>query len=284
MARPLEGKSILLTGATEGIGKAAAVELARRGASLTIVGRNPEKTERVARELEDAGGARPEVLLGDLSRLADIRAVAAAFRQKHDRLDVLANNAGGLYQTHQLSADGFEMTFALNHLSYFLLTRELLELLRKTPGARIVSTSSHAHFRGKPDVEDWARRPSGRAGFDVYGATKLANILFTRELSRRLQGTGVTANCFHPGFVATGFGMNNGPIARFVIGAAMALVARTPEKGAETLVYLAASPDCAAVTGEYWMDCKTARRSRHAMDDALAARLWSLSEEACGAS
>jgi NAD(P)-dependent dehydrogenase (short-subunit alcohol dehydrogenase family) len=210
MNRDLEGKVFLVTGATEGIGKAAALEFARRGAALTIVGRNPEKSERVKAELEAAAGGPVELLLGDLSKLADIRAVALAFKAKHDRLDVLVNNAGGVFNKRALSADGFEMTFALNHLGYFLLTRELLGLLEKTPGARVVSTSSGAHAMGKIDFDDIAKRPSGKAGFSVYGASKLANILFTRELSRRLSGSGAVANCLHPGFVQTGFGLNNG--------------------------------------------------------------------------
>src|SRR5579859_3340619 len=206
MAHDLEGKVILVTGATEGIGKAACDTFAARGATLVVVARNREKGERLVEAWKKASGnERIELLVGDLSKQDEVRGVARGFRATHDRLDVLCNNAGALFAKYQRSADGFEMTFALNHLSYFLLTHELLPVLMQTRGARIVNTSSDAHRGGRLDLETIARRPSKRAGFFAYSDSKLANILFTRELARRISGSGVVANCFHPGFVRTGF-------------------------------------------------------------------------------
>jgi retinol dehydrogenase 12 len=276
MTRDLEGKLILVTGATEGIGKAAAHDFARRGASLVIVGRNPEKTERVRAELEEAGG-KVETIVADLSLVSENLRVAREFLAKHDRLDVLVNNVGALFQSRKVTSEGYEMTFALNHLAYFVLTRELLDVLKKTPGARIVNTSSGAHAQGKLDFENWPRREHGYTGFQVYGASKLANILFTRELARRLEGSSVTVNCFHPGFVSTGFGSSNGFISPFIKAGAM-LFGRTAEKGAETLIWLATSPEAGKITGEYFMDMKPGRRTRKARDDEAAKRLWDLTE------
>ncbi|WP_437618786.1 SDR family oxidoreductase [Sorangium sp. So ce1151] len=283
MAKDLEGKVFLVTGATEGIGKAAAMEFARRGATLVLVGRSKEKGERVVSELAAASGNdRIELLLGDLSRLADVRAVADAFRAKHDRLDVLVNNAGAFFNECKLSDDGIEMTFALNHVAYFLLTTRLLDILQKTPGARVISTSSGAHRAGKVDLATIAKR-DGRAGMRAYGDSKLANVLFTRELARRLAGSGATANCYHPGFVRTGFARGflgaRGPVTTWLVEQAGRLLARSPEKGAETLVWLATSPEAATFNGEYFYDLKVASVSKLAQDEALARGLWKLSEE-----
>lgn len=283
MTTEMKGKVVLLTGGTEGIGKAAAVGIAGKGATLVLVGRNPEKTERVVAEVKAASG-NPDVhsIIADLSTLAGIRGAAAAFRARHERLDVLANNAGGLFMEHHLTVDGFEQTFALNHLSYFLLTHELRDLLVKTPGARVISTSSGAHRAARLKLDQVVKRPDGSAGFPVYGDSKAMNILFTRELARRLQGTGVTANCFHPGWVNTGFGLNNEGFVGRIIGLSAPLLARTPEKGAESLVWLATSPDAAKLNGEYVFNCRPARTTALAKDDTLAAALWRLSEQVCG--
>jgi NAD(P)-dependent dehydrogenase (short-subunit alcohol dehydrogenase family) len=244
--------------------------------------RNRTKGERLVAEWKAVtGNEHIELLVGDLSKLEDVRAVAQAFRANHDRLHVLANNAGALFVNFELSADGFEMTFALNHLSYFLLTHELMPVLRSTEGARVINTASDAHQRGRLDLDTVARRPSGRAGFPAYSDSKLANILFTRELARRASGSGVTVNCFHPGFVRTGFGQNRSGVVAVVIRVA-GFFARTPEKGAETLEWLATSPEAARFSGEYFQDCAVARTSARARDDALAAGLWALSERACG--
>jgi NAD(P)-dependent dehydrogenase (short-subunit alcohol dehydrogenase family) len=280
--RDLDGKVILVTGATEGIGKAAALEFARRGAALTIVGRDPGKTDRVANELRGASGNREiDYVVGDLSQLREVIRVAAEVRARRERLDVLVNNAGAVFLQHRLTTDGLEMTFALNHMSYFVLTRELTELLAKVPKARIVSTSSGAHGRGQVHPATIAARPSGKAGFAAYCDSKLCNILFTRELARRVADRGIIANCFHPGFVRTGFGQNNPGRLALAVKITARLFARTPEKGAETLVWLASSPDAATVSGEYFQDKKVARTIRSAKDDALAKLLWELSERIC---
>ncbi len=284
MADELKDKVVLLTGATEGIGKAAALELARRGATLVLVGRNAEKTERVAAEVRQTGNGRVETIVGDLSKLSDIRAVAAAFKAKHDRLDVLANNAGAVFTQRILTSDGFEQTFALNHLNYFLLSHELLDVLARTPGARVVSTSSGAHRRGKlGDLDELAYRRGRYSSFSVYSDSKLANVLFTRELAKRVKDKGIVANCFHPGFVRTGFAQNNAgtPLA-IIVRAIGSVLARTPEKGAETLVWLASSPAGGRVSGEYFLDCRVAPMSTRARDDEMARRLWAFSEAACG--
>jgi len=277
MMKDLEGKVFLVTGATEGIGKAAALDFARRGATIVVVGRSREKSERVVGELKgSSGNERVELLLGDMSRIADVRAVADQFRAKYERLDVLVNNAGAVFTEYGTSVDGIEMTFALNHMAYFVLTTALLDLLQKTPGARVVSTSSGAHQTGKMDLATIVKR-NGKAGFGAYADSKLANILFTRELARRL-GSGGTANCFHPGFVRTGFGSNNGGgVAWFI--KLIARFARTPEKGAETLVWAATSEEAGRYSGEYFYDCKVARTTRLAKDDGLAKGLWELSEK-----
>jgi retinol dehydrogenase-12 len=278
MADDLEGKVFLVTGATEGIGKAAAHEFARRGATLVLVGRSREKSERVVQEIESASGNdRIELLLGDMSRIADVRAVADRFRSNHDRLDVLVNNAGALFSEYRTSEDGFEMTFALNHMAYFVLTTALLDLLQRTPGSRVVSTSSGAHHTAKMDLETIAKR-NGKAGLGAYSDSKLANILFTRELARRL-GPQSTANCFHPGLVRTGFGSNNRGAMAWLFKTLAPMFARTPEKGAETLVWAATSAEAAGYSGEYFHDCKPTRTAKLAKDDGLAKALWELSEE-----
>ena len=281
MAHDLTGKVFLITGATEGIGKAAALEFCKRGAQVVLVGRSKEKSERVVTELKSQSQSdKIDLLLGDLSSLAEVRAVAAAFRAKYDRLDVLVNNAGALFNDYKLSADGFEMTFALNHLSYFLLTHELLPLLKKTPGSRVISTSSSAHQTGKMDLAFIAKRDGKSSGFGSYGDSKLANILFTRALARRAKE--VAVNCFHPGFVQTGFGQNNTGMMAGLISFTAKLFARTPEKGAETLVWLAVSPDAAKLSGEYCHDCRPKKTTKLAQDEAAAEGLWSLSEKLCG--
>jgi retinol dehydrogenase-12 len=283
--KDLDGKVFLVTGATEGIGKVAAGVFADRGATLVITARNREKGEALVADWKrTTGNGRIELLVADLSKLDDVRAVAAAFRTRHERLDVLVNNAGALFTSYLRSADGFEMTFALNHLSYFLLTRELLDPLTRTEGARVVNTSSAAHRSGKIELDTVALRPSGKAGFPAYCDSKLANILFTRVLGRRISGTGVTANCFHPGFVRTRFGLDNRDAMAAAIKVGAALFGRTPEKGAETLVWLAASPEAARFSGEYFHDRAVAPTAPRAHDDALADGLWALSEKLCRAS
>lgn len=282
MAMDLEDKVILITGGTGGIGKAAATQLARRGATLVLVGRDPEKGARAAGELRSTtGNDRVEHLRADLSRMSDVRRVAAEFRARHRRLDVLVNNAGAMFGDWRLSADGVEMTFALNHVAHFLLTELLLDLLKSTPGARVVSTSGIVHWMAKLDLGSIAKR-DGRAGFAAYCDSKLATILFTRELARRAGAHGVIASCLHPGWVRTDFGKDAGgtmALARLLAP----VFAHTPARGADTLVWLATSSDAAKHNGEYFCDRRIARTSKLARDPALAERLWRLTERLCEA-
>jgi NAD(P)-dependent dehydrogenase (short-subunit alcohol dehydrogenase family) len=209
-----------------------------------------------------------------------MKRVAEAIAASEPRIDVLINNAGALFTTRQVTGDALEMTFATNHIAYFVVTNLLLERLKATPGARIVSTSSDAHRRAKLDFNDlqWEKHYSGPG---MYGRSKLMNILFTRELARRLAGTGVTANCFHPGFVATRFGDANGGLA--AVGLKFAkLFALSPEEGAKTLIYLASSPDLAGVTGAYFYKCKQVTPTAEAQNDADARRLWDVSVQLSG--
>ena len=268
----MAGKTVLVTGATGGIGKVAARTLAGLGARVVIVGRSQSKTAEVAREI-----AAASFIVADLSVMAEVRRAAAQFRDQEGRLDVLLNNAGAVVSKRQETPEGTEMTWALNHLNYFLLTQELARLLKSTPEARVVSVSSSAHSSGKMRWDDLEFR-RGYNSFAAYGQSKLANILFTRELSRRLQGTGVSANALHPGFVRTGFGHNNGGMMSRIIGL-MGVFAISEEQGAQTSIYLAGSPDVEGVSGRYFANQKEARPAPQALDDAAAARLWAVSEE-----
>lgn len=278
--RDLEGNVVLLTGGTEGIGKAAARNFAERGATLVLVGRSAEKTERVVAELRALSPqTRIEYLLGDFSRLADVRAIAEKFRERHQRLDVLVNNAGAVFAGFETSADGFERTFAVNHLAHFQLTVALLDLIEKTPGARVVSTSSGAHYIGKIQIPEIASPPNKKGGFSAYSDSKLANILFTRELARRLEGTGAVANCFHPGFIRSGFAMNNGRGVQLLTRGLSSVFGKSPEHGADTLIWLATSPEAARFNGQYFYKRKPSRVNAQGKDDALAKALWSFSEE-----
>lgn len=268
----MAGKTVLVTGATGGIGKVAARTLAGLGARVVIVGRNKAKTAEVAREIGAAS-----FIVADLSVMAEVRRAAAQFRDQEGRLDVLLNNAGAVVSKRQETPEGIEMTWALNHLNYFLLTQELGDLLKATPHARVVSVSSSAHTSGKMRWDDLEFR-RGYNAFAAYGQSKLANILFTRELSRRLQGTGVSANALHPGFVRTGFGHNNGGMLSRIIGL-MGVFAISEDQGAQTSIYLASSPEVEGVSGQYFDKQAPSKTAPQALDDAAAARLWTVSEE-----
>ena len=217
-------------------------------------------------------------LLADLSSQQEVRRLASDFKRKYPQLHVLLNNAGGTFTTRQLSVDGIEMTFALNHLAYFLLTNLLLDTLKASAPARIINVSSDAHSGGKIDFDNLQGERS-YSSFGPYGNSKLANILFTTELARRLEGTGVTVNALHPGFTSTGFGKNNPGFLMKIMGAVVPLIARSPEKGAETSIYLASSPEVQSITGKYFVDCKVTQPAPQAADSAVARKLWDVSAE-----
>jgi len=278
METSLKGKTILVTGATNGIGLVTARELARMGGLVTIVSRKPEKCAAVAEAIKDETGNPVETIAADLSSLAGIMQAASDFKQRHTHLHVLVNNAGGMFTRRTLTADGYEYTFALNHLAYFLLTNLLLGTLKSSAPARIVNVSSDAHYQAKMDFDD-LQGEKHYTGLKAYGQSKLANLLFTYELARRLESSGVTVNAVHPGFVATGFARNNGPIYNIGTGIAGMLFGRRPEKGAETLIYLASSPEVEGVSGKFFQDRKQIQSSALSYDRAHAERLWQVSLE-----
>lgn len=278
----MQGKVCLITGGSRGIGQAAAIELAGMGATVVIVARDSARGDAVVAEIRAKTGYPAGMLLADLSSQEAVRGVAQEFRARYNRLDVLVNNAGAVFSRRSVTVDGFERTFALNHLAYFLLTNLLIDLVKTNAPARVVNVSSDAHKGAVLDFDD-LQSEHKYAGFRAYGRSKLANILFTHELARRLEGTGVTANCLHPGVVATGFNRNNGILMR--IG--MTLVRPffiSPEKGAQTIVYLASSPEVEGVTGEYFVNCTATTSSPASYDDEAARRLWEVSARLTGLS
>jgi retinol dehydrogenase-12 len=269
----LDGKICVITGATSGIGLATAEKLAVAGARLVLVGRDRAKGATAAARVK---ALRPEgevrLLFADLSRIAGVRALAAELAAL-PRIDVLINNAGGIFRRRYETADGLELTFGLNHMAYYVLTRLLIERLAASAPARVINVASRAHVGARLDFDD-LQMARDFVGWRAYGRSKLCNILFTRELARRIAGSGVTANCLHPGFVASGFGDNNEGFFRAGIGMAKRLFAISPERGAETPAYLAVSPEVAAVSGLYFADCRAVEPSAAAQDDAAARRLW----------
>jgi NAD(P)-dependent dehydrogenase (short-subunit alcohol dehydrogenase family) len=271
----MQGKTVVITGATSGIGEVAAIELARKGARIVAIARSKGRGEATLTRLnEQAPGLKHKMVYGDLAELAEMKRVAAEIAASEPRIDVLINNAGALFSKRELTRDGFERTFALDHLSYFVVTAGLRERLLASGPARIVNTSSDAHRAAQLDINDL--QTEKYTGVQAYARAKLENILFTRELARRLKGTGVTANSLHPGVVATRFGEESGGI----VGSLLKVVqvfAISPEKGAETIVYLASSPKVAGANGEYFYKCKPKMPTRAAQDDRLAAALWAKS-------
>jgi retinol dehydrogenase 12 len=270
----MKGKVCVITGATSGIGLVAAERLAAMGARLVLVGRDKARGEQaLARIRRRVPAAELRIHYADLSRLAEMSHLAAEIAALEPRIDVLINNAGAMFSERSVTEDGLERTFALNHMAYFVLSNRLKERLIAAAPARIVSVASDAHRGNTLDFAD-LQSAQGYRGFKAYGRSKLANILFTRELARRLTGTSVTANCLHPGFVATRFGDNNSGLFRFGIGIAKHLFALSPEKGAETIVYLASSLEAAQMSGGYFARSRPATPTPAARDDEAARRLW----------
>ena len=279
----MQGKTVLITGATNGIGRAAALALARMGATVAVAGRSRQRLDDTLAMVRDESG-NPEVhgLLADLSTQAGVHQLAHAFRQRHTRLDVLLNNAGAIFGERAETADGFERTFALNHLGYYLLTRLLLDMLLESAPARIVNVSSEGHRRQRSyDFDNIDGRSWSTMGFTAYAQSKLANILFTRELARRLADSEVTVNAMHPGVIATGFGSGIGGIWGLLLGVLRPFL-KTPEQGADTLIWLASTPEVAESSGGYYDRRRLREPSAAAQDDEAAQRLWVLSAELCG--
>jgi len=279
MGDDLKGRTAVVTGASGGIGLETAKGLARLGAAVTLVGRDPARLEAARAEVAAvATGAPPTTARCDLASLAAVRRLATELRQRLPVLDVLVNNAGAMNTTRKLSADGHELTFAVNHLATYLLTRELLPSLKAARSPRVVTVASEAHRMGALDFDDLGSAGT-YSGFRVYGTSKLCNILFARELARR--ETSVASNSLHPGVVATGFGRNDAGWYRRLFGA-VAPFLKTPAQGARTSIHLAASPSVAGVTGSYFKDEREARPRAAALDAAAAARLWEVSARMTG--
>jgi len=282
MNNRLMGRVCLVTGATAGIGAVTARELARMGATVVGVGRNPDKCATVGERVKsETGNPQVEFLSADLSSQAQVRRLAEAFKQKYDRLEVLVNNAGAYYLTRQDCVDGIELTFALNHLGYFLLTNLLLDLIKASAPARIVNVSSNAHQSARMDFAS-LKGGGFYNSWAAYSQSKLANLLFTYELARRLEGTGVTVNALHPGFVASSFAHNNGWLVAWGTKVAQKLAGRTPEDGARTVIYLATSPEVEGISGKYFIDEKVVDSSPVSYDETSAKRLWVVSEQMTG--
>jgi NAD(P)-dependent dehydrogenase (short-subunit alcohol dehydrogenase family) len=279
--KPMSGKVCLVTGATAGIGEVTARELARLGAAVVVVGRSRPKCEETVRQIQQqTGSSAVDFLVADLSSQAEVRSLAAEFRQKYGRLDVLINNAGAFFDQRRETPDGIEMTLALNHLAYFLLTSLLLDVIKASAPARIINVSSEGH-RGAVINFDDLQGQQKYGGFRAYCQSKLANLLFTFALAARLEGTRVTVNALHPGFVASNFFAGRG-LLRWLVRRIASLAALSPEDGASTTIYLATSPDVAGVTGEYFEKQRPRPSSPESHNQAAGARLWEVSEKLTG--
>jgi NAD(P)-dependent dehydrogenase (short-subunit alcohol dehydrogenase family) len=278
----MAGKVVLVTGGTGGIGKATAIGLAALGARVGITGRDIARAEQAAADIRTASG-NPAVdsFAADMSSQAEVRRLASAVMNAYPRLDVLVNNVGGFWAHRHTTADGLEHTFALNHLASFLLTNLLLDRLKASAPARVVTVSSHVQAEGRIDFDDpqGARKYSGQS---AYSQSKLANVMFTNELARRLEGTRVTATSLHPGFVRTHFGDEDQAGFFAVISGVVRPFLRTPAQGAQTSIYLASSPDVEGVTGQFFANSKPKTANKVAYDTAIAARLWQVSADLVG--
>ena len=277
----MRGKTVVVTGGTSGIGEVAAVALAKMGARIVLVARDKSRGDATLARLRDCAPDTPHsVHFADLLRLAEMKRVAAEIVDQEPRIDVLINNAGALFAKRRLTEDGLERTFALNHMAYFVMAAGLRERLLASGPARIINTASAAHQGATLDFDDLQSAKSFGAR-KAYGQSKLCNILFTRELARRLQGTGITANCLHPGFVATRFGDQSGGLISRLVWLAK-FFAIYPGKGAETIIYLASSPDVREMTGQYFYKSAPTFPSAAALDDRSALLLWQRSAALAG--
>jgi len=276
----MKNKTCLITGATSGIGQATATALAKMGATVILAGRSKERCQRTVAEIKrETGNPNIDYLLADLSVQAQVCALAAAFKSRYERLDVLVNNAAAIFFFRQVSADGIEMNFAVNHLAYFLLTNLLLDTLKASAPARVVNVASNSHYGEHLDFDNLELERGYNPG-KAYGRSKLANLYFTYELARRLEeeGMGVTVNAMHPGFVRTNMAANNGWLVRLFLPL-VHLNSLTPEEGAHTAIYLASSPDVEGVTGKYFVREQEVPSDPVSYDESVAARLWQVSEE-----
>ena len=277
----MQNKTCLITGATNGVGKAAATGIAKLGATVIVHGRSEERAQATVDHIKaETGNPNVDYLLADLSVQSQIRQLAADFKSRYERLDVLVNNAAVINFRRQVSADGIEMNFAVNHLAYFLLTELLLDTLKASAPARIVNVASNSHRNKHLDFDNLELKRGYWAG-KAYGRSKLCNLYFTYELARRLEGTGVTVNAMHPGFVATNMAVNNGPLVRFFLPLVHSN-SLTPEQGASTIVYLASSPDVEGVTGKYFVREREVESDPISYDESAAKRLWDVSEKMTG--
>lgn len=275
----MEGKICLITGATDGIGKQTAFDLAQQGAHVVLVGRSPEKAEKCVAEIKQkTGNVNVDYLLADFSSQKQTRQLAEDFLAKYDRLDVLVNNAGLMSMSRRETEDGLELMFGVNHIGYFLLTTLLLDRILASGEARIVNVASDAHVGVALDFDD-LQNENNFSAMRVYGQSKLANIYFTYELARRLAETKVTVNCLHPGFVATNIGANSIPYIGGGVKRILNLfVGKNVADGAAISVYLASSPEVATVSGKYFVDCQAIQSSEVSYDEAIAKQLWEVSE------
>ena len=277
----MRGKVVIITGATSGIGEVAAQRLADMGARIVLVARDKARGEAALARLRSTDKSLSHsVHYGDLSRISEMKRLAVEIAAAEPRIDVLINNAGAMFSSRRITEDNLELTFATNHMAYFVLTQGLRERLLASSPARIVNTASDAHKGRVLDFDD-LQSTKGYSAVNVYGRSKLCNILFTRELSRRWRGRGVTVNCLHPGFVATRFGDRSGGFLSLGMRLAKTF-AISPEEGAQIIVYLASSPDVASVSGEYFYKCRPAAPTAEARDDAAAKRLWIESAKLAG--
>jgi NAD(P)-dependent dehydrogenase (short-subunit alcohol dehydrogenase family) len=277
MEPSLKDRTVLVTGATNGIGLVTARELSRMGGQVTILSRNADKCAAIAGSISKDTGNPVEFISSDLSSLDGIAHASAEFKNRHTHLDLLVNNAGGFFIKRIITPDGLEMTFALNHLNYFLLTNLLLDVLKAGNQSRVINVSSGAHVRLTAMDFDNLQGERKYSPMPAYAQSKLANLLFTYELARRLEGSGVTVNALHPGYVHTGFARNNGLI--FNIGSKLSarIFGRSPEEGAQTSIYLASSPEVSGITGAYFHDCKQLKSSPASYNKEDALRLWNIS-------